>query len=291
MAPLEDPSRIEVLSAAGGGRPLFIFPGMGGELDIFAAFTALLAGERPLYALRLIGSLGECEPVRDLRRLAALYAADVRHRQSHGPYYLAGFSFGAIAAFEVARELQAQGEQVALVAMIDCPAPGYPKLPPAIVRLHSHIQNFLALRPRERLGYLRDRLAHRFKVAREVAGVREPVVDTPEMSPTVRRVVSALDEIYMRYVPAPLGVDVLFLSAASPPDWPATAFDDPLMGWGSVLRGRIMQAQTPGSHLEIFQPGNVDVLAHHLRVAIAEVEGSADAPARESKFSPPMVQA
>jgi hypothetical protein len=175
--------------------------------------------------------------------------------------------------------------------MIDCPAPGYPKLPPALVRLHIHAKNFLSLSLRDRWSYLGDRVAHRFKVARELAGAPEPTISGPLMGPTLRRVVSALDEIYARYVPAPLGVDVLFLTAATPPDWPATAFDDPLMGWGDVLRGRIMQAQTPGAHVEIFAPGNVEVLAHHLRVAIAEVEASTARPAHESKFSPPTVQA
>jgi thioesterase domain-containing protein len=164
---------------------------------------------------------------------------------------------------------------VALVTMIDCPAPGYPKPPPAIVRMHAHARNFLSLSMRERLSYLGDRAAHRIKVARRALGAPPLSVDTPTLSPTLRRVVAALDEIYARYVPAPLGVDVLFLCAAVAPDWPATAFDDPLMGWGDVLRGRIFQAETPGAHAEIFRPGNVEVLVEHLRHAIACVDDGA----------------
>jgi thioesterase domain-containing protein len=287
VAGIEEPSRIETLSAAGSGAALFIFPGMGGELDLFDPLVRALQGERPLHALRLIGSQGECEPVRDLRRLAAMYAAEVRARQPHGPYFLLGFSFGAIAAIELARELQAQGEPVALVAMVDCPAPGYPKLPPALIRAHAHVENFLALSLQDRLGYLRDRLANRLKVFRKLVGTPELSVQVP-MAPALRRVVSSLDEIYARYVPTPICVDVLFLTANDAPVWAATTFDDPLMGWGDVLRGRILQCQTPGSHIAIFDPGNVEVLAHHLRVAIAQVE---DPRARELGFASSMAHA
>src|SRR5262249_2379389 len=46
-----------------------------------------------------------------------------RALQPHGPYCLGGLSFGGVVAFEMARQLQQSGEQVALLALIDTWAP------------------------------------------------------------------------------------------------------------------------------------------------------------------------
>jgi len=55
--------------------------------------------------------------------MAARYLEALRSRQPRGPYRLAGWSLGAIVAFEMARQLEAQGEAVALLALIDSRAP------------------------------------------------------------------------------------------------------------------------------------------------------------------------
>jgi thioesterase domain-containing protein len=177
-----------------------------------------------------------------------------------------------VVAFEVARELLSHGERVGLVAMADCPAPGYPKPPPALVRAKSHLQNILRLSTRQRLDYLRDRIEHRIGRLQRWVGVSPMDAIDAQEPPHLERVNAALHEAYQNYAPAPLSVDVLFLTADTPPDWPATVFDDPLMGWGPVLRGRISQCGVPGAHLSIFAPEHVPVLAERLRNALAQAE-------------------
>ncbi len=51
--------------------------------------------------------------------IAARYLAEVRAVQPEGPYYLGGFSFGATVAYEMAQQLLATGEHVALLAILD----------------------------------------------------------------------------------------------------------------------------------------------------------------------------
>jgi thioesterase domain-containing protein len=120
-----------LLQAGGDRNPLFIFPGISGTPDTYVDLAARLGSERSVYGFHLVGSLQECEPVRQVGRLAQLYAADVRSVQPRGPYFLFGYSFGGVVAFEVARELMSHGEPIGLVIMADCPAPGYPKALPA----------------------------------------------------------------------------------------------------------------------------------------------------------------
>jgi thioesterase domain-containing protein len=271
--PVTSTHRRVLLQAKGDGKPLFIFPGINGSPTTFIDLASRIGQARPVYGFHLIGTQQECEPVRKVGRLAQLYAAEIRHAQARGPYFLFGSSFGGVIAFEVARELLSHGERVGLVAMADCPAPGYPKPPPALIRAKTHLQNILRLSTQQRLDYLRDRLEHRIGRLQRWFGV-SPEADIEQGEPRhLERVNAALHEAYQNYAPAPLSVDVLFLTADTPPDWPAIVFDDPLMGWGPVLRGRISQCGVPGAHLSIFAPEHVPVLAERLRNALAQAEG------------------
>jgi hypothetical protein len=53
--------------------------------------------------------------------MAAHYLSQIRKVQRKGPYLLGGYCFGGIVAFEMARHLTEQGEEVALVAMLNAP--------------------------------------------------------------------------------------------------------------------------------------------------------------------------
>ncbi|MBC8071727.1 MAG: amino acid adenylation domain-containing protein, partial [Deltaproteobacteria bacterium] len=63
------------------------------------------------------------DPRPALAEIGQRYVALVRSHQPHGPYELLGLCFGGIVAYEVARQLEAAGEQVATVAVIDAVLP------------------------------------------------------------------------------------------------------------------------------------------------------------------------
>lgn len=275
-------SRIVALKPSGDAKPLFMFAGVRGGPDTFQDLAAQLGDDRPVYAFHHIGSHNECEPVRQVSRMAQLYAAELRGVQRHGPYFLFGYSFGGAIAVELARELVQQGERVGLLIMVDCPAPGYPRPAPLLSRIKTHADNLRQLHAQKRKDYV----VQRFKNLRTRAGKLVgaiPYVDPKEVVPEqVRRLDAALWEAYQHYHPQPLGVDTLFLTADTPPEWPTVSFDDPLMGWGDLLRGRISQCAIPGAHLSIFAPQNLPVLAARIRSGLARAERaeqSAAAPA------------
>jgi len=56
----------------------------------------------------------------DIEGMAAQYVADIRAFAPHGPYHLGGYCFGGNVAYEMARQLEAQGERVALLAVLNC---------------------------------------------------------------------------------------------------------------------------------------------------------------------------
>jgi thioesterase domain-containing protein/acyl carrier protein len=103
--------------------PLFCVHGSGGEPVYCWELSRCLGPDQPIYGLRSRGNCGE--PIQHtVPEMAAHYVKIVRDVQPNGPYYLGGFCFGGMVAYEMARLLTAQGQGVALLVMFDAPAPG-----------------------------------------------------------------------------------------------------------------------------------------------------------------------
>jgi thioesterase domain-containing protein len=88
-----------------------------------------MAPDYPFYALqsKSLVELGRSNTgnngVIRLEDMAAEYIEAMRALDSHGPYFVGGWSFGGTVAFEIAQQLHAQGHEVALLALLDTPAP------------------------------------------------------------------------------------------------------------------------------------------------------------------------
>src|SRR5947207_265699 len=59
--------------------------------------------------------------------MATHYLNEIRTVQPEGPYSLAGFCLGAVISFEMAQQLHARGETVALLAALDASGPRFEK--------------------------------------------------------------------------------------------------------------------------------------------------------------------
>ncbi|MEU8180128.1 amino acid adenylation domain-containing protein [Micromonospora sp. NPDC049047] len=110
-----------VLTIRGSGTlpPLFcVHGGMGLSLT-YAGLAAHLEAERPVYGLQSPYHDPAAGLPESIEQLAGAYLEQVRAIQPSGPYHLLGWSFGGLVAFEMARMLQADGEQVAFLADLD----------------------------------------------------------------------------------------------------------------------------------------------------------------------------
>jgi len=65
------------------------------------------------------GLAGQEPPHTSVEAMAAEYLKEVKARQPNGPYYLCGYSFGGLVAFEMARRLRESGDEVGLVGLFD----------------------------------------------------------------------------------------------------------------------------------------------------------------------------
>lgn len=108
---------VVALTRATKGQPaLFLVHDADGETVMYGTLAQLLETEMPVYAVR-----PEALPAVHTRiaEMAAHYVVRIRQRQEKGPYFLGGLCSGGVIAFEMACQLQAAGEEVGMVALLD----------------------------------------------------------------------------------------------------------------------------------------------------------------------------
>jgi amino acid adenylation domain-containing protein len=104
---------------AGTGRPIFIVHGIFGNVLQLKDLAKRLSTRRPIYAIQARGADPRQQPHSNIAAMVGAYIVAVREVQPHGPYALAGYSFGGLIAFEMARWLRAQDEAVDLLAVLE----------------------------------------------------------------------------------------------------------------------------------------------------------------------------
>ncbi len=131
---------IEVQAGDPAIPPIFLVQARVG----YRALSAELGPERPVYVIPT-DDLFLADTERSLRDLAMELAQRIRAQSPQGPYYLGGMCLAGRVAFAIAREFRRQGEEVALLAIIDMSAPGYaqvyrvPALRSFLGRLRWHL--------------------------------------------------------------------------------------------------------------------------------------------------------
>jgi thioesterase domain-containing protein len=107
-----------------GGPPLFCVHGAGGNVLNMRAIADHMGARWAFWGIQARGVDGVTEPHARIEAMAAAYLDEVRAVQPRGPYFLSGYCGGGLVAFEMARSLQALGERVALLALVDTYRPG-----------------------------------------------------------------------------------------------------------------------------------------------------------------------
>ncbi|MEA2125744.1 MAG: hypothetical protein QOI80_2526, partial [Solirubrobacteraceae bacterium] len=114
-------SAIVPLRGSGARPPLFVVSLANRNSDFlpYRQLIERLGNDQPVYGLQSPGMDGRTLPIGVVEDLAAHYVRELRAFQPSGPYLLFGLTFAGVVAYEVARQLEQQGERPALVAGIN----------------------------------------------------------------------------------------------------------------------------------------------------------------------------
>ena len=149
-------------------QPFFLVAGMFGNVLNLRHLAQLLGGDRPFYGLQALGLYGDAAPHSTLAEAATDYIAELRQVQPHGPYMLGGFSGGGLTAWEMARQLEASGEVVSVLVLLDTPL----SMRPSLSRTDKALIKLAELRargPGYLLSWARSRWAWEVQKRRGVA--------------------------------------------------------------------------------------------------------------------------
>jgi thioesterase domain-containing protein/acyl carrier protein len=126
------------LRASGTGSPLFLVSPGYHALFFYRQMLKDLKSDRPVFGLQPLPLDGQHRIPRTIESMAVDYVTEIRRVQPHGPYFLAGYSFGGRVSLEIAQQLVREGEPVSFLGLIDTslhdkPVEGWPRLSEAAV--------------------------------------------------------------------------------------------------------------------------------------------------------------
>jgi thioesterase domain-containing protein len=270
-------SALVAIQAKGERPPLVLVHGAGGGiLWGYSNLAAHLGADQPVYGLepRALKS----DRMVTVEEMAVRYAKDLCAFQSKGPYYLGGYCFGGYVAYEMARYLEHQGEQVALLLLLDSAAPnsGYERIPwwrpgfyPTFARNSMYwMYDFLKLDARERRDWLERKwgsLKRRFGSDAKAGFALEEYIDTAQFPEHELELWRMHLSAGANYVPKPYGGRALLLRTRGQP---VLCSLDPQYGWGKLVLGGLEVRTVPGAHEHIFMEPKVQALAKEVSEAL-----------------------
>jgi aspartate racemase len=267
-----------------GGRdriPFFCVHAAGGNVLEYYDLARLLAPDQPVYGLQAKGLDGREEPHTNIKEMAAHYLKEMREVQPEGPYLLGGRSSGGTIAFEMACLLAAQGQKVALLALLDTYPAGYFKLLPGsgslrqrAVRygrkLSSHATNLGRLRMAKKFAYVFGKLKYapekaKHKLYRRAYKTYQKL--GRQLPPALKNIEEINFAAVKDYVPQTYAGDVTLFLATD-----LTADYDLHDGWRELVEGRIEVHEISGNHINIIKEPHVRELAESLRGCLARAQ-------------------
>jgi len=281
-------SSLVPIQPKGSKPPFFCIPGLGGNVIYLYELARCLGIEQPFYGLQAVGFDGESEPHTTIEEMAAHSIREIQTVQPEGPYLLGGHSFGAKVAFEMAQQLQKQGQEVAQLVIFDTISPQYSNEPIGVdwdevqwlMAAAKVVEEWLetplevtetvlqSIEPAEQLSYFHEQLkrVNLFPLDSDIKKVRGFV-----------EVYKANIQMHHLYVPLEISPTRISLFKAAIEDSEEILSDrlseilrEPTWGWNQLSEGSVAIQVVPGDHMTMMNQPHVQVLAEQLKVCFEQ---------------------
>jgi len=264
------------IHAAGSKAPFFWV----GATPRYRPLGQRMASGQPFLGLHLQPSqVGQLSLPYKLEEFAACLIKTMRAVQPEGPYYLGGFCLNGVLAYEIARQLRAGGEDIALLLLFDAWNPEVQRPMRGSQagtfgpKLRFHLANLQQLEMKQVPAYFLTHL--RWFVDRVRTGIWKTAYGLKLHMGNGR--LSDPDQIRevagRAYRPGPYaGRVVLFQTSKRPvgPQWDLTS------GWRELVAGPLEVHEIPGDHESVFFGQELEYLASQLTACLLEAQAAWD---------------
>jgi thioesterase domain-containing protein len=243
-------SSLVPIQPAGSKVPFFYVAPYTISVLQFAQLGEALGHDQPLYGLQPLGLDGRVPAHERVEDMAAHYITELKVVQPEGPYLIGGHCSGAWVAFEMARQLEASGQELHGVLLVDQGPPGADR---PHIRPHRYFLNRFRFYLRD--GRLRHSMAWQFRIMIARHLVRR-------IGPTTERFVERVRETHRRafrlYTGGIIKHDVVLIRSAE-----SLALEDKgwYRQWAERTEGAMTTIDVPGTHANLLVPPFVDSLA------------------------------
>lgn len=277
-------SSLVAIQSGGSNPPFFCIHEGRGDVLWCGGIARHLGPDQPFYALQPRGLSSVDLPFMRVEEMAAHYVDQIRRIQPQGPYYLGGWSFGGLVAFEMACQLEARGQQVGLLALLDAYAPGYTSAPAdyssvrdslnsLAERFTRHAEALSTLEPKQKIGYLRTksrgavkRMARNTKrrIWKGVYAFHE-AIGLPVPRFFLRDIRQVNRQAARVYAPKPFAGTVHLFRATNR----LAGLPDPAEGWNELARSGLEIHDVPGDHGSMVREPHVRLFASELAASLS----------------------
>ena len=276
-------STLVALQPQGSRPPVFWLPGGFGTTVLpFKQVSLLLGPDQPVYGFEAKMP----EPDQELESVperAANFIKEMRSLQPEGPYSLIGFCSGGYFAYEMAQQLSAAGQEVALLAMVECYDEHYPYT--WIGKIRFHIER-TAWRIRRVLGRgpmgIARWAAQRCKSFVQSISLRAAPAQARLAGKSVPGLPSEPDDVYAKVRRSvdryPLvkyrGKSVVFVAKDSYKFCGLSTSVDPRLVWYKLSEGGSEVRAVPGDHMDMLEAPMAYRFAEELKSCLEPFHGS-----------------
>ncbi len=284
-------SSLVAIKPDGSKRPLFLVHPAGGHVFPYIHLAQYLGPDQPCYGLQSRGLEQGQDPHTRIEDMAAYYIEALQTVQPAGPYLLAGWSMGGVVAFEMAQQLHAQGQRVALLALLDGRIPTADEtFPEEDSEAISMVERYFGISfgPMESLAQLPkdEQLAFMLEHAKS-AGLVPAELDVSQARRFVKLLrsdVRATQNYALHLYP---GRVTLFKASEEL----AGASADPTLGWSEWAVEGVEVQVVPGNHANMVYEPHVEVLAQKLSACISQALSAEERFTQSQSTDPTMKEA
>jgi thioesterase domain-containing protein len=242
-------SSLVPIQPRGTRPPFFCVHGVGGNVLNFRELAQLMGPEHPFYGLQAQGLNGERACFSRVEDMAAHYLKELRTLQPEGPYFIGGYSFGGLVAYEMAQQLRAGGESVGLLALLDTYAGRLRSVSGSVLRMMRHPS-------RQSLFHDMPKAAGE-SLQRRVRGLM--------ISRVLKNVLRCNQTAADRYILRPYNGKITLFRAS---ELSLRSFEELYSAWTSLALGGLDLQEITGDHGGVLASPQVDVLAAKLKASI-----------------------